>query len=35
MSGEALTMLLLVQVPIAAITIYFYIKILKSKKPGA
>lgn len=35
MSGEALTMLLFVQVPIAAITIYFYIKVLKSKKPGA
>lgn len=35
MSGEALTMLLLVQVPVAAITIYFYIKVLKSKKPGA
>lgn len=35
MNGEALAMLLLVQVPIIAITIYFYIKILKSKKPGA
>jgi len=35
MSEEALTMLLLVQVPIAAITIYFYIKVMKSKKPGA
>lgn len=35
MSGEAIAMLLLVQVPIAAITIYLYIKVLKSKKPGA
>ncbi len=35
MSGDALAMLLLVQVPIAAITIYLYVKVLKSKKPGA
>jgi|GEM_PF-1019280 hypothetical protein len=35
MSGDALAMLLLVQVPIAAITIYLYVKVLKSKKPRA
>lgn len=35
MSVDALAMLLLVQVPIAAITIYLYVKVLKSKKPGA
>lgn len=35
MSGAAITMLLLVQVPIAAITIYFYVRVLKSKKPRA
>lgn len=35
MNGEALAMLLLVQVPIVSITIYFYLKVLKSKKPRA
>lgn len=35
MSGDALAMLLLIQIPITAITIYLYIKVLKSKKPGA
>lgn len=35
MCAAAITMLLLVQVPIAAITIYFYVKVLKSKKPRA
>ncbi len=33
MKGEALAMLLLVQIPIVAITIYFYSKVLRSKKP--
>ncbi len=35
MCGAAIAMLLLVQIPIAAITVYFYVKVLKSKKPRA